>query len=310
MFDRRAILLLLALAACLCASLLGVAVRMEPVAQGLEKIALLIEPIVPRGRLPTGWQDRGVELPDPLSAIVPFPENDPRFGRVRGLRAVIYYAGIPVLPLALLTWHAAVCGMALLVYRLWGDPPYLKSGQVSIRFWRLLAVAAWWSLPWIPLAYASQLLFVGVFRHHFESVNLTGKSSAWLPLALGSAGIGTIWLGAAAGHVLATSWILRRRVRALVAARPPSLCSRCGYSLEDSGQSTCPECGAPRPAALATFALGRKHLAGRWHVLVVGLQWLLVAALYSGPVLLPLLGLLLPQAAVDSVAHVWQVLTA
>jgi len=315
--KKQVLWVFVALAAA-CASGTGlVFARLEPISSWMETWAPELMLMAPQGRLPERTKPLTLNSPGMLQVTVPFLPDDPRFGTIRDLHAIAHGLknGIPPFMVIFLLYHAAVCGLAVWLYRFLGFPPLLGASSPAVArvgsiYVRTFVRSALWSVMWLPLAYLAKTFFWVAWDSYRMFENLGPV------LAVGYAGFGLITAGAIVAHILTVSHALRTAVIAEVhrsgAAFLP--CPSCGYARPRSDRGRCPECAqvvCPDRVAVGervVFALGRRLAAvagGRWRWLPPTVAVAVVVALYGAPYFLPLLGRALPQSLVDSVGRFW-----
>jgi len=164
----------------------------------------------------------------------------------------------------------------------------------------ILVHAAWWSIAWPAAAVLAHAFFFELYRasYYWDGAVLTLQI---LPLALGRAGIGAIWLGAVLGSILTFYCVaIRAAARLADSSDAEAICDACGYPVTDP-HDRCPECGTPREAGTPN--------SGKWwkrtHMPVMAALWVLVGLLLCAPLTLPLLGALLPSPVVDAIGQSW-----
>ena len=276
-------------------------------------------------KLPQGWvaQVVGIQTlagPAVYPLTVSFPPNSSRSGPIHGLEAVWFHLRLNTYDytVPLIGFHAAVCGLVLLLYHFRGFPPLLGAAPPAVvRPGRIyldtFGRAALWSVMWLPLAHLAKVFF-WVARHPPNPLMVDG--TGWPRLAVGATGFGLITAGAILAHILTVSYTLRAAV--VAAARrsvsPVLPCPCCGYARPRLDTARCPECGqtaCPDRAAVnqrVVFALGRRLAAvaaGRWRWLPPTMAVLLIVGLYGAPYFLPLLGRALPPSTVNSIGEHW-----
>jgi len=209
--------------------------------------------------------------------------------------------------------HVIVCLAVVLAYRWWGFPSLLgRSSAAGVSLGEvlppILALSAVLTVCWPVLARLLHLWWWSMAYAPLER-----GEGPMRGLAVGTTGIGLMRLGAALGYLLTVMWVVRRLVMRHARRRNPgaTLCHRCAYPRAASDRTPCPECGtiAPPVALGAHFALGRRLAQilrtsrGKW-LLVIGRVGL-VLLLLSAPLVLGLVGRLLPETMVNKTGDLW-----
>lgn len=211
-----------------------------------------------------------------------------------------------------LLYHLLVCGIVFLAYRCCALPDAIRScigsrAVVAATLTRGVAISAWLSIGLIPVV----LILHRVLWGSYMARKWVDPSA--VTLSVGPVGVGLMYSGAAFGHLVVVGWAVRRQIRRAVLRLPGVYCTKCGYELAGAAGPTCPECGSPdaRRRTLSTFGLTRlsfRFQGTRWGIAFVPLIGVAIASLYMGPVLLPLIGRILPMPVLEFIGKVYDAL--
>ena len=244
--------------------------------------------------------------PEATQKPPPDPSSIPGVRVYRGLGVLLFYAFGPttvngILRGAFFTmYHGAVCAAILLVMR---RPSYSARQRLAISVFdrgSVLVCTAWYSIWWPAIVVLLHAFFLTLDRAGLCAKNNPGYVVG-LPLALGWAGVGGIWLGAALGHAFTIHTVIRRMANAeSTASKMNLICPYCGYP-KVSPSDRCPECGRieqpDHPRSARAVRVRRRGL--------FAVKWTVVTLLLCAPMTLPLVGGLLPSSVVNAIGHSW-----
>ena len=229
------------------------------------------------------------------------PSTVPGIITYRGARALLFYAfrsdqNVLIRGAFLVVSYGVGSALFFLCLRRLHPSARIRDSLARVDRARVLVRAAWWSIAWPAAVVLVHAFFFDLHRakYYLDGAVLT------LPLALGRAGVGAVWLGAILGSML-TFYAVAVRAAAKQAASGSmeALCDACGYPVADP-HDQCPECGTFRDTG--TMSCSRRlHLRT---LVMVGL-WMLVVFLLCAPMTLPLVGGLLPSSVVNAIGHSW-----
>lgn len=295
--------------ACLLVAIAGECVKFHPVCVRLNELGGRLASYLPVGRMPSAIRGGAFDDPGctPQTVVVSRGGTGIELSGGDVLHHMVMNRAF-VGAIMLLLCHASVCALVLLCYlsRAWPEAIRAHVGSWSFlgrAFTSGGAWAAWASLPFFPLVWTLHRVLWGA---HLQRV----LNAPFIPLAVGPVGIGLMYIAATMGYVLVTSWVMRSHIRERVRGIQVEHCAACGYERSGEMSTACPECGDSGEVqrSLSTFGLSRLSVRlhrTRWKRLVPLTFVAVVCLLYLAPVVLPVIGSILPAAVLDLIGEAY-----
>jgi hypothetical protein len=205
-------------------------------------------------------------------------------------------------------WHSGLTLLIMWLYWWRARPSHLgrhAGASIGVRCAapRVLASSAVFAAVLCPIVY----LLHGTWFALNLSLYASGgeRLATGIPLALGHAGVGGIWLGAIVAHAAIIAWRVRATVTAAVERNETGLvlCGTCGYALTSGHVGVCSECGAEHKNTPARFHLVTAVRC--WPSLRNAAVCAMAILLYCAPLTLSMLGRMIPHQIAEPVAQWW-----